>query len=85
MTGVLSLGVWGGVAGRRAGLTGWPLVLSIAYSLVLGELETPAMVSTIKMASGGTATSRNRLLQSGDPTAATLEHRRVLICRNWLS
>ena len=36
LTGVLSLGVWGGVAGRRAGLTGWPLVLSIAYGLVLG-------------------------------------------------
>jgi hypothetical protein len=26
LTGVLSLGVWGGVAGRRAGLTGWALV-----------------------------------------------------------
>ena len=36
LTGVLSLGAWGGVAGRRAGLTGWPLALSIAYGLVLG-------------------------------------------------
>ena len=38
LTGVLSLGVWGGVAGRRAGLTGWPLVLSIGYGLVLGGI-----------------------------------------------
>jgi hypothetical protein len=51
MTGVLSLGVWGGVAGRRAGLIGWPLVLSIAFGLVRG-LETPAM-STIKTAAAG--------------------------------
>jgi hypothetical protein len=35
-TGVLSLGVWGGVAGRRAGLSGWALVLSIASGLLLG-------------------------------------------------
>jgi hypothetical protein len=38
LTGVLSLGVWGGVAGRRAGLTGWALVLSIAYGLLLGGI-----------------------------------------------
>jgi hypothetical protein len=38
MTGVLSLGVWGGVAGRRAGLTGWALVLSIAYGLLVGGI-----------------------------------------------
>jgi hypothetical protein len=37
-TGVLSLGIWGGVAGRRAGLTGWALVLSIASGLVLGGI-----------------------------------------------
>jgi hypothetical protein len=37
-TGVLSLGVWGGVAGRRAGLTGWALVLSIASGLILGGI-----------------------------------------------
>ena len=35
-TGVLSLGVWGGVAGRRAGLSGWALVLSIASGLFSG-------------------------------------------------
>jgi hypothetical protein len=38
LTGVLSLGVWGGVAGRRAGLTGWALALSIAYGLLLGAI-----------------------------------------------
>jgi hypothetical protein len=38
LTGVLSLGVWGGVAGRRAGLTGWALVFSIAYGLLVGGL-----------------------------------------------
>ena len=38
LTGVLSLGLWGGVAGRRAGLTGWALVLSIASGLVLGGI-----------------------------------------------
>ena len=36
LCGVVSLGVWGGVAGRRAGLTGWALTLSIAYGLMLG-------------------------------------------------
>ena len=35
LCGVVSLGVWGGVAGRRAGLTGWALTLSIAYGLML--------------------------------------------------
>jgi hypothetical protein len=34
--GVLSLGFWGGVAGRRAQLTGWRLVGSVAYGLVMG-------------------------------------------------
>jgi Na+/H+ antiporter NhaC len=38
LTGVLSLGFWGGVAGQRAGLTGWVLVLSIAYGLLLGGI-----------------------------------------------
>ena len=38
LTGVLSLGVWGGVAARRAGLTGWALVLSISYGLLLGGI-----------------------------------------------
>jgi hypothetical protein len=38
IAGVLSLGFWGGLAGRRAGLTGWALVLSIAYGLLLGGI-----------------------------------------------
>ena len=38
LAGMLSLGVWGGVAGRRAGLTGWALVLSIASGLLLGGI-----------------------------------------------
>jgi len=36
LVGVASLGVWGGVAGHRAGLTGWGLVASMAYGLLLG-------------------------------------------------
>ena len=36
--GVLSLGFWGGLAGRRSGLTGWPFVVSVLYGLVLGGL-----------------------------------------------
>ena len=38
LTGVLSLGVWGGVAGRRAGLTGWPLLVAITYGLFVGAI-----------------------------------------------
>ena len=38
LTGVLSLGVWGGVAGRRAGLTGWPLLVPIIYGLFVGGI-----------------------------------------------
>jgi len=38
LCGVVSLGVWGGVAGRRAGLTGWALTLSIAYGLMPGGI-----------------------------------------------
>jgi hypothetical protein len=38
LTGVLSLGVWGGVAGRRAGLSGWALALSIVSGLFLGGI-----------------------------------------------
>jgi hypothetical protein len=37
-TGVLSLGFWGGLAGRRAGLTGWRFVASIVFGLVVGGL-----------------------------------------------
>lgn len=36
LTGVASLGVWGGLAGHKAGLTGWGLVASTAYGLLLG-------------------------------------------------
>jgi hypothetical protein len=36
LTGVVSLGVWGGVAGRRAGVTGWPLLIPITYGLFVG-------------------------------------------------
>lgn len=36
LTGAASLGVWGGMAGHRAGLTGWALVASVAYGLLLG-------------------------------------------------
>jgi len=35
-TGVFSLGAWGGVAGRRAKLTGWGLVAAIAFGLLIG-------------------------------------------------
>ena len=38
VTGVLSLGVWGGVAGRRAGVTGWPLLVPITYGLFVGGI-----------------------------------------------
>jgi hypothetical protein len=38
LTGVLSLVVWGGVAGRRAGLTGWPLLVPITYGLFVGGI-----------------------------------------------
>ena len=38
LTGVVSLGVWGGVAGRRAGLTGWPLLVPITYGLLVGGI-----------------------------------------------
>jgi hypothetical protein len=34
--GLLSLGLWGGVAGRRAGLTGWHLALSVVAGLLVG-------------------------------------------------
>jgi hypothetical protein len=36
LVGVLSLGFWGGLAGRRAGLKGGALLLSIAYGLLVG-------------------------------------------------
>ena len=36
LIGVMSLGVWGGIAGRRAGLKGGALLLSIGYGLLVG-------------------------------------------------
>jgi hypothetical protein len=36
LTGVLSLGLWGALAGRRAGLTGWPLVVATLAGLGVG-------------------------------------------------
>ena len=36
LVGVLSLGLWGAVAGRRAGLTGWSLVASTLVGLAVG-------------------------------------------------
>jgi hypothetical protein len=38
VVGMLSLGFWGAVAGRRAGLTGWALVASIGYGLLVGAV-----------------------------------------------
>ena len=36
--GVISLGCWGGVAGRRAGFTGWHLALSVVAGLLVGGI-----------------------------------------------
>ena len=36
LLGVVSLGFWGGLAGRRAGLTGWAFVGTVAYGLAVG-------------------------------------------------
>ena len=33
-----SLGFWGFVAGRRAGLTGWPLIRAVVFGLIVGLL-----------------------------------------------
>jgi hypothetical protein len=33
-----SLGLWGGVAGRRAGLSGWRLALTVLGGLVVGSV-----------------------------------------------
>jgi len=38
LTGVASLGVWGGVAGYRAGLTAWGILASAGYGLLLGGI-----------------------------------------------
>lgn len=36
--GVVSLGVWGGVAGRRAGLRGWRLASAVMAGLLIGAV-----------------------------------------------
>ena len=36
--GLISLGFWGGVAGRRAGRTGWHLALSVVAGLLVGGI-----------------------------------------------
>jgi hypothetical protein len=36
--GAASLGYWGGVAGRRSGMSGWRLVLAVAAGLIIGAL-----------------------------------------------
>lgn len=36
--GMLSLGYWGGVAGRRAGMTGWRLASSVLAGLLIGAV-----------------------------------------------
>ena len=36
--GLMSLGFWGGVAGRRAGFTGWNLALSVGAGLLVGGI-----------------------------------------------
>ena len=36
--GVVSLGVWGGVAGRRAGLEGWRLASAVMAGLLIGAV-----------------------------------------------
>jgi hypothetical protein len=36
--GLISLGFWGGVAGRSTGLTGWHLALSVVAGLLVGGI-----------------------------------------------
>jgi hypothetical protein len=38
LAGIAFLGFWGGLAGRRAGLTGWRFVLCVARGLGLGAM-----------------------------------------------
>jgi len=53
--GVLSLGLWGAVAGRRANLSGWALVASIAYGLFVGLV----ILTLQSMLQPGTGTLRH--------------------------
>ncbi len=38
LTGIVALGLCGGIAGRQAGLTGWRLIACVGYGLALGIL-----------------------------------------------
>jgi hypothetical protein len=53
--GVASLGYWGFVAGRRAGFTGWRIVLTIVAGLVVGLviLTIQVILEPGKVLSGG--------------------------------
>jgi hypothetical protein len=53
--GTVSLGFWGGVAGRRTGLTGWRLVSAVSAGLIIGVLilALQVLLQPGKAASGG--------------------------------
>lgn len=53
--GVVSLGVWGGVAGRRAGFTGWRLLSAVMSGLLIGGviLLLQVVLQPGRAASGG--------------------------------
>jgi hypothetical protein len=53
--GVASLGFWGGLAGRRAGFSGWQLVLAVMAGLVVGltVLALQVFLQPGKAAGGG--------------------------------
>jgi hypothetical protein len=53
--GVVSLGVWGGVAGRRAGLTGWRFASAVMSGLLIGGviLLLQVVLQPGQAASGG--------------------------------
>jgi VanZ family protein len=53
--GALSLGFWGGLAGRRSGSSGWRLVLAVLAGLAVGGLVLALQIvlQPGKAASGG--------------------------------
>jgi hypothetical protein len=53
--GTVSLGFWGGVAGRRSGLRGWRLVLAVLAGLLIGlvTLSLQILLQPGTLASGG--------------------------------
>jgi hypothetical protein len=53
--GALSLGFWGGLAGRRSGSSGWALVLAVLAGLAVGGLVLALQIvlQPGKAASGG--------------------------------